>query len=111
MIKDTISAYSIICHLRETTKKEKLNHCENYRIYGTYTHQPLSQTFFAGGEGPCPVIQGRDVHTIPFLHVHRSIQFLLSTHLKQVKNQSIERTDSHTKKQVGWDRVLIESKV
>lgn len=38
MIQDIISAYSIICDLKEITKKQKLDNNENYRINGMYLH-------------------------------------------------------------------------
>lgn len=34
MIQDIICAYSIICDLKEIAKKRKLDHGENYWIYG-----------------------------------------------------------------------------
>lgn len=38
MLQDIIYAHSVICDLKEITKKQKLDNNENYRINGMYLH-------------------------------------------------------------------------
>ena len=54
----------------------------NLQIYTLHTG---SLTFFAGGEGPGPVVQGGDVPPTDFLRVRSPIHFLLHHTLENVK--------------------------